>query len=108
MNVTGIGLAAGFLTSIAVLPQVVRTWRTKHARDISIWQPLILIIGMLLWLIYGMMLNDLPLIAANSFSISCYLLLLGMKIFYDRRERAVLQFCEKADGLEDDIEQIRF
>ena len=67
MNATGIGLSAGFLTSVAVLPQVVRTWRTKHARDISIWQPLILIIGMLLWLIYGMMLHDLQLIAANSF-----------------------------------------
>lgn len=86
MDATWIGLAAGFLTSIAVLPQVVRTWRTKHARDISIWQPLILITGMLLWLIYGMMLHDLPLIAANSFSIACYLFLLGMKMFYDRRE----------------------
>lgn len=85
MNATWIGSAAGVLTSVAVIPQVVRTWRTKHARDISIWQPLILITGMLLWLIYGIMLNDLPLIAANSFSIACYLFLLGMKIFYDRR-----------------------
>ena len=90
MNATWIGLAAGFLTSIAVIPQVVRTWRTKHARDISIWQPLILIIGMLLWLVYGLLLHDLPLIAANSFSISCYLVLLGMKMIFDRRERVVL------------------
>lgn len=89
MKATWIGLVAGFLTSIAVIPQVVRTWRTKHARDISIWQPLILIIGMLLWLIYGLLLHDLPLIAANSFSISCYLVLLGMKIFYDRRGRSI-------------------
>jgi MtN3 and saliva related transmembrane protein len=87
MKATWIGLAAAFLTSIAVIPQVVRTWRTKHARDISIWQPLLLIVGMLLWLIYGVLLHDLPLIAANSFSISCYLLLLGMKIVFDRRER---------------------
>ena len=86
MNATWIGLAAGFLTSIAVIPQVVRTWRTRHARDISIWQPVILIIGMLLWLIYGLILHDLPLIAANSFSISCYLVLLVMKIIFDRRE----------------------
>lgn len=87
MKATWIGLAAGFLTSIAVIPQVVRTWRIKHARDISIWQPLILIAGMLLWLFYGILLHDLPLIAANSFSISCYLVLLGLKIVYDRRER---------------------
>lgn len=90
MKATWIGLAAGFFTSVAVIPQVVRTWRTKHARDISIWQPLILILGMLLWLVYGLLLHDLPLIAANSFSISCYLVLLGMKIFFDRRARMVL------------------
>ena len=90
MKATWIGLAAGFLTSIAVIPQVFRTWQTKHARDISIWQPVILILGMLLWLIYGLFLNDLPLVAANSFSISCYLVLLGMKIVYDRRERPAL------------------
>lgn len=85
MKATWLGLAAGFLTSIAVIPQVVRTWRIKHARDISIWQPLILIVGMLLWFCYGLLLGDTPLIAANAFSISCYLLLLGMKIVYDRR-----------------------
>ena len=87
MKATWIGLAAGFLTSIAVIPQVVRTWRIKHARDISIWQPLILIAGMLLWFCYGLLLGDTPLIAANSFSILCYLLVLGMKVVYDRRAR---------------------
>lgn len=85
MKATWIGLIAGFLTSTAVIPQLVRTWRTKHARDISIWQPLILIIGMLLWLYYGVILGDLPLIAANAFSISCYLLLLALKLYFDRR-----------------------
>jgi len=104
MSATWIGLVAGFLTSIAVLPQVARTWRTKHARDISIWQPLILIIGMLLWLIYGLLLHDLPLIAANAFSISCYSVLLGMKIFYDRRAKALLQASEKTDSLEYNIQ----
>lgn len=84
-----LGLSAGFLTSVAVLPQVVRTWRRKQARDISIWQPLILITGMALWLAYGVVLNDTPLIAANSFSIACYLMLLLMKIIYDRRDRRV-------------------
>jgi len=104
MSATWIGLVAGFLTSIAVIPQVVRTWRTKHARDISIWQPLLLIIGMLLWLIYGLLLHDLPLIAANAFSISCYIVLLGMKLVYDRRERVFLQASEKADGFEYNIQ----
>lgn len=85
MKATWIGLVAGFLTSIAVLPQVVRTWRTKHAKDISIWQPLLLIVGMMLWLIYGIILKDTPLIVANAFSVACYLLLVGMKVNFDRK-----------------------
>lgn len=85
MNSEVIGLIAGFATSTAVIPQLVRTWRLKHARDLSIWQPIFLIFGMALWLAYGILQHDLPLIAANSFSIFCYALLLGMKIVYDRR-----------------------
>lgn len=85
MNATHIGLAAGVLTSMAVVPQVIRTWRTKQARDLSIWQPLLLVAGMLLWLVYGVMIGDLPLMAANLFSLACYVLLIGMKLAYDRK-----------------------
>lgn len=82
MNATYIGLVAGALTSVAVIPQVVRTYRTRHARDISIWQPVLLDIGMILWLIYGVLLRDWPLILANAFSIFCNTLLIGMKIYF--------------------------
>ena len=86
METTAIGLVAGALTSLAVVPQVLKTWRTRQARDISIWQPVILTVGMALWLAYGMLLNDIPLIAANLFSIACYLVLIGMKIVFDRAD----------------------
>ena len=86
MDATAIGLVAGALTSFAAVPQVLRTWRTRHARDISIWQPVILTVGMLLWLAYGLLLGDIPLIAANLFSIACYLVLIGMKIIFDRAD----------------------
>jgi MtN3 and saliva related transmembrane protein len=82
METTYIGFAAGVITSLAALPQLVRTYRTKHARDISIWQPLLLVIGMLLWVIYGFALEDVPLIAANLFSLICYTLLIIMKICF--------------------------
>jgi MtN3 and saliva related transmembrane protein len=86
MNIiTDIGLAAGAITSAAAIPQVVRTYRTRHARDLSIWQPVLLVIGMLLWLIYGIFLRDLPLILANAFSILCYALLIFMKIYFKDR-----------------------
>ena len=82
MNITHIGFLAGAITTFAAVPQVVRTYRTRQARDISIWQPVLLDIGMLLWLIYGIFLRDLPLILANAISILCYTLLIIMKIYF--------------------------
>ncbi len=98
--VTSIGLVAGAITSLAAVPQVVRTYRTRHARDLSIWQPVLLVIGMLLWLIYGIFLRDLPLILANAFSILCYALLIFMKIYFkedDNRQRNGYIVGNKAD-----------
>jgi len=84
---TAIGLVAGALTTFAVIPQLIKTWRTRHARDLSLWQQLILILGMSCWLWYGLLVNDLPLIMANMVSLCCYLLLLGMKICFDRADK---------------------
>ena len=82
MNPTTIGLVAGTLTSIAAIPQVVKTLRTRHARDISIWQPILLSIGVALWMIYGMLIHDLPLIVANIIPLICNALLTGLKLHY--------------------------
>jgi MtN3 and saliva related transmembrane protein len=88
MNLHWVGFFAGLLTSGAAIPQVFQTYRTKHARDLSLLQLILLNIGMLLWLIYGLSLNDLPLIIANIFSILCYTLLIAMKLSYAKREAA--------------------
>ncbi|GAW66755.1 pQ loop repeat family protein [Geoanaerobacter pelophilus] len=85
--VGALGLCAGLLTSGAAVPQVYKTYRTRHARDISMWQLVMLSLGMLLWLIYGTFIGDLPLILANSFSIGCYISLIAMKLRYDREDR---------------------
>jgi len=79
---TMLGLVAGAVTSIAAVPQVVRAYRTKRVRDISVWQPVILVAGMILWLAYGVMIGDIPLIAANIFSIVCNGILIVMKFCY--------------------------
>ncbi len=83
-----LGFFAGLLTSGAAIPQVFQTYRTKHARDLSMWQLILLDFGMLLWLVYGISLGDLPLIVANTFSIACYTLLIGMKVRYAKRDTA--------------------
>ena len=86
MNPTTIGLVAGTLTSIAAIPQVIKTLKTRHVRDISIWQPLLLAFGVALWMVYGILINDLPLIVANITPLICNVVLTGMKIRYDQED----------------------
>ena len=65
MSATLIGLAAAFCTTIAFLPQVIKTWRTRSTKDISLVMFVVFTTGIFLWLVYGAMLGDVPLIAAN-------------------------------------------
>lgn len=82
MSATWLGLFAGLLTSIAALPQLVKTWRSRHVRDLSIWQPLLLSAGVALWLVYGVLIADVPLILANITPLICNLLLTALKLRY--------------------------
>jgi MtN3 and saliva related transmembrane protein len=87
MNVTYLGLLAGAATSAATIPQVVKSYRTRNVRDISIWQPVLLDIGIGLWLVYGLLIGDVPLVLANTFSIVCNSMLIYMKIAYGNGDR---------------------
>jgi len=77
-----LGLLAGFLTTIALLPQVVKSWKTKELKDISLPMFAIMNIGLLLWLIYGYLIGDLPLIFANGVSFVFAFTILILKIRY--------------------------
>ncbi len=77
-----IGLAAGGLTTIAFLPQVIKCWRTRSTHDISLIMFLVLVTGVLLWLIYGLLTNDLPLIAANAVTLALAGAILIFKLRY--------------------------
>ncbi len=66
---TLIGLTAGFLTTISFVPQVWMVWRTKSTHDISFGMFSLMSAGVLLWLIYGIILNDLPIMIANSLTL---------------------------------------
>ena len=67
--ITLVGLAAGTLTTIAFIPQVLKTWQSKSAKDISLGMFLCFSLGVLLWLIYGLQNQDLPIIVANSMTL---------------------------------------
>ena len=59
------GLLAGTLTTIAFIPQLQQTWRTRSANDVSLGMLLTFITGVFLWLNYSLMLDALPIILAN-------------------------------------------
>ncbi len=78
--VTVLGLAAAFCTTIAFLPQVIKTLRTRRTRDISLVMYLVLVTGVLLWFIYGFIIGDLPLILANGATLALASVVLAMKL----------------------------
>ena len=63
--ITSIGLLAGTLTTISFLPQVIKIWQTKSAKDISLVMFFTFCLGVFLWIIYGICIRDIPLFIAN-------------------------------------------
>jgi MtN3 and saliva related transmembrane protein len=80
VNLEFIGYFAGFLTSVSQLPQVIRVIKTRETKSISLWTYLILFTGIVLWLIYGILTEDLPLIIANSITVISTLTIIRYKI----------------------------
>jgi len=80
--VTIIGLVAAALTTWSFLPQVIKTIRTKKTEDISLAMFLVLSVGLFIWLVYGLLIKDLPLIIANLISFILTAIILFFKIKY--------------------------
>lgn len=77
-----LGLAAGFMTTASFLPQAVKVWRSKSTKDVSLGMFLMMCLGVFLWLVYGVMKGDMPIIAANSITLGLALSILVCKIKY--------------------------
>ena len=78
-----IGYLGAFCTTIAFLPQAIKVYKTKHTKDISLGMFLLLNIGMIIWLFYGLMITSLPVIISNSITSIFGLCILSMKIKLD-------------------------
>ena len=77
-----LGLLAGTITSITFLPQVIHIWKTKSAKDLSLMMLLLLILGVLLWLTYGLLVMDAAIIYTNSMVLAMSFILLFFKLKY--------------------------
>ena len=75
-----IGFFAAFCTTIAFLPQAIKVYKSKSTKDISLSMFLIFTIGVLSWLIYGLIISDLPVILANAITLILSSIILFYKI----------------------------
>ncbi len=80
MAVTNLlGSAAGFLTTLAFLPQVVKSFRTRSVRDLSWGMLLIFSAGVVLWIFYGLSVRSAPVVVANAVTLALNLSLVALK-----------------------------
>jgi MtN3 and saliva related transmembrane protein len=84
LHVAMIGHAAGALTTISFLPQVIKAWRTRSTGDLSLIMLLVFLTGIALWLVYGLYLGALPVILANAVTLVLVAILLALKLGFLR------------------------
>ena len=77
---TVIGLAAGLLTTLSLVPQVMKIWKSRSAKDVSRKMFIAFCLGVALWLVYGVVKGDIPMMIWNSVSLALALSILGMKL----------------------------
>ena len=80
--ITLIGLLAGTLTTISFVPQVLKTWKSKSTKDISLGMFLSFCTGVFLWIVYGLSVNDVPVIATNVATFVLAFMILFLKFKY--------------------------
>ncbi|MBI4114868.1 MAG: hypothetical protein HY445_03440 [Candidatus Niyogibacteria bacterium] len=77
-----IGYLAGVLTAGTMVPQIIKSIRTKHVRDLSIYMVLMYVLNAGLWVTYGISISSIPLILADSFALIAGLTQLFLKMRY--------------------------
>ncbi len=82
-TVETLGLLAGLLTTIAFIPQLVKTWKSKSADDVSLLMFLLFMSGVLIWCIYGWKIHAIPVVIANVITFLLSACILTLKLIFD-------------------------
>ena len=78
--VEAIGFLAGFITVISLLPQTIQVWRTRSTHDLSLLSYSMMSCGAILWLTYGLLKWDMPIILPNAINLVLLTLILVAKV----------------------------
>jgi MtN3 and saliva related transmembrane protein len=81
-----IGIIAGIFTGIALLPQLFKMIKEKASQDISITMLACLLIGLILWVVYGILKNDWPIIVTNAFSLLVNCCIMILNYYYGKKK----------------------
>ena len=81
-----LGLVAGICTTAAVVPQLLKAWKTKEVEDVSPGMFFVLVAGLALWVVYGVIRNDFPIIATNGTALLLNGLMLYLLFRYDDKK----------------------
>ncbi len=87
LDLNHLGFAAAACTTGAFIPQVVMVWRERGAPGISTGMYLMFILGVALWLLYGLALDSWPVVIANGVTLLLASSVLGMKLYFERAKR---------------------
>jgi MtN3 and saliva related transmembrane protein len=79
------GFAAGVVTAIGMMPQLVKTVKTKKVDELSIQMFLIYLLGFIMWITYGVVQEDLPIVVTNSISVILTLIMIYLKIRFSKK-----------------------
>lgn len=80
-----LGMVAGSISAITFLPQVIKTWRTKSADDISLLMFFFATTSVIMWLVYGIVKESIPIIYTNSLVLICSLIMLYFKFRFSKK-----------------------
>lgn len=80
-----LGYAAGAVTAFTFLPQVVKTWNEKSAKDISLYMFLIAFVNEIMWLVYGFMIDNMVVILTNAVMLVMSGIMIGLKLKYNHK-----------------------
>lgn len=80
--ITVLGLVAGVLTTLSFLPQVIKAWKSRSTRDISLGMFLMFCTGVFLWIVYGVLVGDVPVVTANVLTFLLAATILALKLRY--------------------------
>lgn len=79
-----VGFAAGTICTVSFLPQLIKVYKEKSAQNLSWWYLVTFTFGVALWLLYGLMLSAMPIIAANGVTLALLGCIMALKIKYHR------------------------